>query len=174
MARDHFGDSVPMLRTNCAIFIKNSLVSFKSTPNSATLQIPPPPLHWFWNNLLNFPLTFVQRTHSIPFIPKNIPLEGPGVDPWGKPIKCASNNYNLGQNWWHKPPLPRTIRWFGIWSHAQSSLSSKLLAEDGNRLLQHCSGRGTDTFFPNKRHSFRVFRGKVPFFSMCQQVLSRL
>ena len=56
------------------------------------------------------------------------------------------------------------------------SLSSKLAVEDGKRLLQHCSGgRGaTDNLFHNKRDLLRVFRGKVPFMSMCQQVLSKI
>ena len=36
-------------------------------------------------------------------------------------------------------------------------------------------GRGaTDTLFHNKRDLLRVVRGKVPFLSMCQQVLSKI
>ena len=32
----------------------------------------------------------------------------------------------------------------------------------------------TDTLAHNKRDLFRVFRGKVPFLSMCQQVLPKI
>ena len=35
-------------------------------------------------------------------------------------------------------------------------------------------GDATDTLVHNKRDLFRVFRGKVPFLSMCQQVLSKI
>ena len=43
-------------------------------------------------------------------------------------------------------------------------------------MLQHCSGgRGaTDTLFHNEVDLFRNFGGKVPFLSMCQQVLSKI
>ena len=43
-------------------------------------------------------------------------------------------------------------------------------------MLQHCSGRrgATDTLFHNNGDLFRKFGGKVPFLSMCQQVLSKI
>ena len=71
-------------------------------------------------------------------------------------------------------PLSPGQCWFGVacWAHCHLNFS----VEYGKRLLQHCSGaRGaTDTLFHNKGDLFRKCGGKVPFLSMCQQVLSKI
>ena len=71
-------------------------------------------------------------------------------------------------------PLSPGQCWFGVacWAHCHLNFS----VEYGKRLSQHCSGgRGaTDTLFHNKGDLFRKFGGKVPFLSMCQQVLSKI
>ena len=82
--------------------------------------------------------------------------------------------------------LDKTVATNPLWSRVLSSLSSKFFRWIWKAFVATLFGGGggggggeggrgaTDTLFHNKGDLFRKFGGKVPFLSMCQQVLSKI